>query len=157
MRILILTSCLSIVLCAACSKSSDEQHVKTRTEILASGKWTLSTANAKVTSGSNVQEYDLMTTLLKDCEKDNILIFHSNLTSEFDEGAAKCDSTKPQTTPGTWTFLNGETKLKGLNGLNGNVIITEIIELNNSFMTLKYDTTYLTLPTVITTTWTHIQ
>lgn len=49
--------------------------------------------------------------LIQACQKDNIVTFSSDFTGLLDEGATKCNSSDPQTTPFTWSFMSNETIL----------------------------------------------
>ena len=93
---LLLTSFLFL----SCKKSS--VHAKSNIELITQSSWKFD--NAKV-GGSDVSS------LLQDCEKDNILFFVSDGTGTLDEGATKCDSTAAQTDPFTWDFANHDSVL----------------------------------------------
>ena len=45
------------------------------------------------------------------CLKDDLTIFKTNGTVNYDEGASKCSPNDPQTTSGTWTFNPAQTVL----------------------------------------------
>ena len=85
---------------AACSK--DPVHVKTNTELVSQSTWKFD--NAKV-GGTDVSAF------VQACQKDNIITFVSTGSGTLDEGASKCNSGDPQTTPFTWNFTSGETVL----------------------------------------------
>ncbi|MFI5132717.1 MAG: lipocalin family protein [Chitinophagales bacterium] len=84
----------------ACNKSSS--HIKTNTELLTQSTWRFSTATV---GGTDVSAF------LQTCQKDNILTFVSAGTGTLDEGATKCNSGDPQTTPFTWSLMSTETIL----------------------------------------------
>ena len=87
----------------ACSKSDSSTPPKTKTQLLTQASWKFS--NAKV-NGADVSS------LIQACQKDNILTFSSTGGSgTLDEGPSKCNSTDPQTTPFTWSFMTNETVL----------------------------------------------
>lgn len=48
---------------------------------------------------------------LPGCLKDDLTIFKTNGTVNYDEGPSKCDPNDPQTTSGTWTFNPEQTVL----------------------------------------------
>ena len=84
----------------ACGK--DPVHVKTNTELVTQSTWKFD--NAKV-GGNDVSAF------VQVCQKDNIITFVSTGSGTLDEGASKCNSGDPQTTPFTWNFASNETVL----------------------------------------------
>lgn len=97
-------------------------------------------------------DYDITSTLLP-CQLDNTYTFKSDGTGTTDEGATKCNSTDPQTTPFTWVFKNNGTVLSGNFGIsNGDV---NIATLNDTNLTLWQDSTYLSVPVRIYLTLKH--
>ena len=48
---------------------------------------------------------------LPECVRDNLTIFKSNGTVNFDEGPSKCDPNEPQTITGSWAFNPDQTIL----------------------------------------------
>src|SRR5438477_9060268 len=99
-RTAVLTLIVSLFF-TACSKS-DSSSSKTKTELITQSSWKFS--NAKV-SGTDVSAF------LQTCQKDNILVFAAAGTGTLDEGATKCNSGDPQSSPFTWSFASNETIL----------------------------------------------
>jgi hypothetical protein len=91
------------LLIASCSKSDSNNTAKTKTQLITQASWKFSTATV---GGTDVSS------LINSCQKDNVLTFSaSGGTGTLDEGATKCNSGDPQTTPFTWSFTNNESTL----------------------------------------------
>ena len=93
------------LLFGACKKNHDKDNntpAKTKTELISTGTWKFSTATV---NGFNVSSQ------LQACQKDNTMTFTSTGTGTVDEGASKCNSGDPQTSPFTWNFASSETIL----------------------------------------------
>lgn len=87
---------------ASCKKEDN----KSKTQLLTSGSWKVVAHTA--TSGSvTIDAYKEM----KDCEKDDFLVFDANGTVTFNEGAVKCENDDDQTSTSTWKFTDNETKI----------------------------------------------
>ncbi len=99
-------------LLAICSTSckKDNDDVK-KAEILTGGNW-------QMTALTTDPAYDWFGTpvtniyaQLPACIKDDLTVFKTNGTVNFDEGVSKCDPNAPQTTSGTWAFSTDEKVL----------------------------------------------
>jgi hypothetical protein len=90
------------IFCFAACTNKDPVHVKTNTELVSQSTWKFD--NAKV-GGTDVSAF------VQACQKDNIIAFVSTGSGTLDEGASKCNSGDPQTTPFTWNFASSETML----------------------------------------------
>jgi len=88
--------------CFVACTNKDPVHVKTNTELITQSTWKFD--NAKV-GGTDVSAF------VQACQKDNIITFVSTGSGTLDEGASKCNSGDPQTTPFTWNFATNETAL----------------------------------------------
>lgn len=103
---------------------STEPKTETNTDILTGGEWLMESGiiappvevdifGTVVTISSY---YELLAAVnggaVGDCQKDNLMIFHSDSTLDLDEGVAKCDPADPQVQDGgDWSFVNDETQL----------------------------------------------
>jgi hypothetical protein len=92
---------LSLLIITGCQKSNSPA-VKTKTDLITQANWKFSVAMVGTSDVSS---------LLKSCEKDNILTFTSAGTGTVDEGPTKCNSSDPQVNPFTWNFASSETVL----------------------------------------------
>jgi len=102
-RKFILTLVSAIVLFIACSKDSDNNNTpKTKTDFLVQGSWKFDNVTV---NGADVSS------LIQGCQKDNTITFAAGGTGTLDEGATKCNSGDPQTSPFTWSFASNETVL----------------------------------------------
>ena len=87
----------------ACQKDNENPPAqKTKTESITQASWKFSAATV---SGVDASGY------LQACQKDNIYTFVAAGTGTIDEGASKCNSGDPQTSPFTWNFLSNETMI----------------------------------------------
>jgi hypothetical protein len=77
--------------------------------------------------------------LLPACTKDDITVFNADGTMTLDEGASKCEQGDPQTTSGTWSFIDNETKLSTT--VDGNTQVMDIVELTENTLRLSYEET----------------
>ncbi|MCF8364949.1 MAG: lipocalin family protein [Bacteroidales bacterium] len=75
--------------------------------------------------------------IMPSCTKDDITIFNTNGTATFDEGATKCDAGDPQTTSGTWAFLENETRLSVTS--DGETEVYNIVELSESKLKISFE------------------
>jgi len=93
----------TIILFTACSKDSGNNNKpKTNTDLLVQSSWKFDNATV---SGTDVSS------LIQGCQKDNTLTFAAGGTGTLDEGATKCSSNDPQSSPFTWSFATNETVL----------------------------------------------
>ena len=75
---------------------------KTKTELLTTGSWRLSTATVNGTDASG---------MIQACQRDNVLVFAAAGTGNANEGATKCNAGDPDNIPFTWNFASSETIL----------------------------------------------
>lgn len=87
--------------------SSCKKDDKSNTELLTAGNWKLVSEMEKVDNGNWVENIGSYSS----CDLDDYIIFKTNNTYEFNEGASKCDPTDPQIETGIWAFEANETKL----------------------------------------------
>ena len=159
MKNIILLFSTLVLSCTACKKEGSKQTVKTKKEILTNGKWQVVSSKALVQVPNSPTQHDLFATL-PTCQKDNLYVFNSEGTGTIDEGSSKCNPDDPQSTnTGNWQLFDNDKKLRmtvKFDMLDAE-IVSDILELNDMSMVLKYDTTYLSYPTTITTTFSHIR
>ncbi len=140
---------LVILTVFACKKSSTPS--KSSTTYLTQSSWKVQSLGIDQDKNGTV-DYDITSTLPA-CQLDNTYTFKSDGTGTTDEGATKCNSTDPQTTPFTWVFKNNETVLSGNFGIsNGDANIST---LNDTNLTLWKDSTYASTPVRIYLTLKH--
>lgn len=109
-----------LLLAAACTltftacNNDDEDPKTTKTNLLTSGSWKVSTSTVSPAidiNGDGTTETDL-TPFIKACTKDDVTNYKADKTYTEEEGATKCNPNDPQVfTTGTWTFTDNETKL----------------------------------------------
>ncbi|TAG29895.1 MAG: hypothetical protein EAZ35_09025 [Sphingobacteriia bacterium] len=110
-----IASLFLMLIVAACSKKDDTlaNNSKTPMELITNGKWYRSAYTSSIPidwNGNGV----LITNLfgaMEACEKDNYLVFKSNLEIIFNEGATKCRSSDPQEETETWKFQNNDKEI----------------------------------------------
>ena len=111
--ITLLLMIIGITTTLSCKKDKDEAAVKTKTELLATGSW-------KLTSYTSTPAYDWYGTgdyatdilaALNPCEADGFDTYKTNGLVEINEGAIKCDPADPQTFTARWQFTNNESKI----------------------------------------------
>jgi len=83
--------------------------------------------------------YSNMFTFMPDCSKDDITIFNADGTMTLDEGATKCDAGDPQTSSGTWSFVDNESKLSTI--VDGETQILDIIEVTDNTLKVSSEET----------------
>lgn len=73
----------------------------------------------------------------EDCEKDDITFFKTDGSMLEDQGAIKCDSNSPQSSPiGTWSCSADEKQLIVID-TDGEIQTFEVITINSSTLTLQ--------------------
>lgn len=128
----------------------DDEASKTNTEKLTSGKWKITASVAKFTFNGIEQTVDVYANLPA-CKKDNTVEFKTDGTVIADEGATKCSPTDPQEETGTWTFEQNEMHLHVVG--TDYSFEAEIVELTDSVLKVKYDTTSGGITTTTETTF----
>jgi|GEM_PF-1001857 len=161
MKQLILILSLSLLGATSCKKDgNDNDPVKTKREILTSGKWLISASDAVIGQQGNTQDVNLYSDYMLPCQRDNYYLFSSNGSSSIDEGPSKCSDTSVQTVnTGTWELRENDSKLrfKVQMGIIDADVVADITELHDNKLTLKFDTTYVGMPATVTTSFTHIK
>ena len=94
---------MAIFIFSSCKKEDKITTTpQTKTQLLTQSTWKF--------SGATVGTNDV-TPFIQACQKDNVLTFTAAGAGNVNEGALKCNSGDPQSTPLTWNFQNGETVL----------------------------------------------
>ncbi len=96
----------ALAFATSCKKDEDEKSnspAKTKTELLTSGSWKITSL---ILGGTDLWPSQ------DACDKDDLAIFKTDGTYIDDEGATKCDPADPQQTTSTWKFTNNETVLE---------------------------------------------
>jgi len=140
----------SFFLASSCQKNSTDKE-PTKTELITKTSWKFSKAEA---NGMDANSY------IDDCFKDNTAIFASDGSGTLDEGATKCDSSDPQSSPFSWEFLNNETTLSVSGGLfAGQSGDFTIVSLTDSTMvlsgTMPITSNGITINVAVTVTFIH--
>ncbi len=130
-----LASLFLMIFLAACSKKDETNanNSKTAMELITNGKWYISAYTSSVPidwNGNGVLVTDLFTSM-PSCEKDNYLVFMSNLQILFNAGATKCNVNDSQEDIEAWKFLNNEKEIE----IDGEMYF--IVELTATAMVLK--------------------
>lgn len=126
------------LLMLSCKKSKDKQS---RTELLTAAPWVIVKFEEKENNGA----WDNTFPGFDDCSKDDKWIFKTNMSVDLTEGATACSGNTPNevTESTTWSFLEGEAKLKLENDvftieqLDGSTLVISIAE---SFGSITYYT-----------------
>jgi hypothetical protein len=87
----------------ACNKNSEPAPAPSRTDLLTTPKWKISTGT--VSLGTNSFPINVV---LPTCYNDDTFKFNTDKTVVDDAGATKCNATDPQTQTGSWSFANSE-------------------------------------------------
>lgn len=135
-------SAVGCLLVAGCQKSGTDGNQTTKTDHLTASAWKYESGGADPDRNGTI---DLQASaFLPPCNLDNTATFNKNNTGVADEGAAKCNTTDPQSGNFTWSFADGETSL--------NMNTTIFTLLNGRFKIGALNATALTLTkdTVIT-------
>jgi len=94
-----------------CKKDDDDKDVtKERVQFITSSSWKYDTVGID-TNKDGKPDQPLSGFTVEQCDKDNTITFKSDSTGVLNEGATKCSSTDPQTTPFTWYFKEKGTIL----------------------------------------------
>ena len=104
LTILLLACSLFLTTLPSCQKDKDDDGPKSRTELLTSSLWKIS--SVKMTIASVEVPYQM-----EDCEKDDTFEFKANGTGISYDGV-KCDPDDPATQEFTWSFQSNETVLR---------------------------------------------
>ncbi len=137
MKALLLIVALSLTFLSCSDDPSDDQAKR---EALTIGTWKL-TARRTDYQKDGMFEEDTYA-MLDGCLKDNIYTFQDDGTLIFDEGPVKCYDTDPQTEESTWNFSDHQRKLQWA------TIESQIEELSQTTLTLKYRTSYNVIYTI---------
>lgn len=74
------------------------------------------------------------------CDRDDLFWFATDNTVTIKAGATKCDPTDPDTTPGgTWALMNGDTKLRIIDGDTTDMDVVEISATSLRTKTVEVD------------------
>ena len=135
---------------SSCSKKSEP--VASKASLITTSTWKFSDAGIDQDVNGTIDS-PFPAGTLQNCQTDFIITFKSDKTGIMDEGAAKCVSTDPQTTPFTWDFANNETELTiSANILAGFGGKTKIIELSATKLVLATTVTAPGFPITIPVT-----
>ena len=113
------------------SCDDDDEVTPTKTELLTSKTWSISERVQTMTDSSGTTTDNS----LDACEKDDTYTFTTDNKLNFDEGATKCNPSDPQTSTGSWTLSDNDTKLTLVS--SGLSIPGELLELTASKMVVK--------------------
>lgn len=133
MRVLLYTFLLISIL-TACNKSNDSsQSTNTipqaaQKELLTAKAWKYAawTVTPPIKDSAGVLVSDVLH-YKPACEQDDIIIFYTNGTVSFDQGASQCDPTAPQNVLNTWALLNNNTEIS----ISGNKYRVDLISADS--------------------------
>ncbi|MDH7462280.1 hypothetical protein QEG73_13360 [Chitinophagaceae bacterium 26-R-25] len=129
---------LTVAVIAGCKK---ENSAPTKTQLLTSGSWKLTSEYFDVAvdmNGDGHVENEVIN-VLPSCFTDNITIFKEDGTVIRDEGLSKCDPNDPQVIETTkWRFSEFETKI--LIGDPGYEDVGQLVELSATVLMIKVGT-----------------
>jgi hypothetical protein len=138
---------LPLVMVFTGCKKKKEDGPPTKTELLNEKPWVYNNAGADTDNNGTIDQA-APSTYLQPCTIDNSYIFNSNGTGTIDEGATKCSSTNPQTSPFSWSFSENETNINlqstALFGLGGKF---KVLTLTETAFEMRKDTS-ITIPGV---------
>lgn len=149
---------LALTFAASCKKddnNSNPSGSNNKTSTLTSGKWKIvASVTSYTVAGQQFNNIDVFS-MIPECQKDDLFLFNADGTCTKDEGATKCSTGSPQTSPaGNWELQNNDTQLKG--NINGFEVTATIVELNSNSLKLNYTTNISGIPTNTTTTYLHV-
>lgn len=150
MRPILFVAAFTLLFYVACKKSSTTDNNNnntttnppppppppTHTQLVTAHPW-------KYNSGKVHTAFGDTTLPIQACRIDNSYTFVPGGTGTMDEGATKCASTDPQTSPFTWSLSQPDSMTITLNGaaffgVGGSF---KIVTLNDTLFTLSKDTT----------------
>jgi hypothetical protein len=104
-----------------CKKDDDDDKdvTKERVLLVTSSTWKYDTVGLE-TNKDGKPDQPLTGITLLPCDTDNTITFKSDSTGTLSEGATKCNSSDPNTTPFTWYFKEKGTILYTPNDVFGN-------------------------------------
>ena len=142
LSIVLLITASSVIL-AACSKKTEEV---TKTVLLTTSTWKFSEAGIDPDGDGKIDQ-GLPAGTLASCQTDFVLSFKSDKTGTLDEGATKCSTADPQSTPFTWELNSDNTKITfSANILAGFGGDTKLVELSATRMVLNKSLTVPGIP-----------
>ena len=137
----IICSLAMAVLFYSCKKEKSTGSDKP--QLITASTWVFSTAQIDQ-NNDGVGDVAVPPSVLTPCYTDNTLTFSANGSGVLDEGAAKCNSTDPQTVSFTWSFTNAEQ------GINFSTAIFP--GATGDFKIVKLDASTLILSKLVTLT-----
>ena|SRR4028118_2422401 len=145
-RITLLTMTAVAVFSIGCSKSSKEESAPTKTALITTSTWKFSEAGLD-NDGNGKIDVPAPASALDACIIDNTLTFKSDKSGTIDEGAKKCNTTDPQTSPFTWSLNADETQINFSTpvfaGIGGDA---KLIELTATNLTVSKTVTLPNVP-----------
>lgn len=144
-----------VVSFVSCKKDSEKQP--TKTELVTASPWLFSSASIDQ-NNDGVGDVAVPPSVLLPCYTDNTLTFKADGTGTFDEGATKCNTTDPQSSPFTWSFTSAEQNITFtasiFPGASGEF---KIITLNNTQLIMSRQITLpgTTTAVVVVVTFVH--
>ncbi|HJS52959.1 MAG TPA: hypothetical protein VJ765_00405 [Chitinophagaceae bacterium] len=109
----LILSFAGFVIFISCKKDKEDNAPKTKTELLTTGTWKLTSYTSTPAYdwyGNGVYATDILAAL-NPCEADGFDTYKINGIVEINEGAIKCDPMDPQTFTATWAFTDNENKI----------------------------------------------
>ncbi|MBV4357074.1 lipocalin-like domain-containing protein [Pinibacter aurantiacus] len=129
---------LTVAVIAGCHKDDNNNGGSTKTQLLTSGSWKLTSEYFDVAldvNGDGRAENEVIN-VLPSCFTDNLISFKGDGTVTRDEGASKCDPSDPQLIETTnWKFSDNETKI--MIGDPGYEDVGQLVELSATVLKIK--------------------
>ena len=142
---------LAVLACAlafsftACKKSKTQ----TKTDLITKSAWKFDNAALDM-NRDGTADAPVPPGFLQTCDTDNTITFNADGTGIADEGATKCSTANPQTSPFTWSFKDNEQVINLSNsifgGLSGEI---KVKTLNDNQMELHKEINVGTIVNVI--------
>jgi Lipocalin-like domain len=129
----------------------DDDAKPDKTKVLTGGNWKLTALTSDPAFDWFGTQVTNIYAQLPACVKDDLTVFKSSGTVNFDEGPSKCDPNDPQTTSGTWAFNTDETILSVTT--DGDTESWNIEELKNDTFKAHYEITQEGLTYTFTVTF----
>lgn len=124
-----------LAICAtSCKKDKDDDS---KTELLTDGNWQMTALTSDPAFDWFGTPVTNVYAQLPACIKDDLTVFKTNGTVNFDEGPSKCETNDPQTTSGTWA-LSADEKVLSVT-TDGETESWNIDELKGSTFKAKYE------------------
>ena len=101
----------AVALLSTTSCNNDDDAAPDKAKLLTGGSWQMTAMTVEPAIDWFGTPVKNVFPQLPACVRDDLAIFKTNGTVNYDEGASKCSPNDPQTTTGTWAFNTDQTIL----------------------------------------------